>query len=406
MHPKPANYPLPAINANSEARIGNASGGKACMRILLIGGYGNFGKRLASSLLAYHNHELVIAGRSREKAKAFAQTCSHQFAKSVETAELDVQASKLAETVASIGADILVNASGPFHLQLGSNRYRVARACIETGTHYIDLADHREFVCQFGPALNHTAVHKGVMLVTGASTVPGLTTAIIDHYLPRFQTLESIDYGISPGNRTERGPGTVGSILSYTGKPFLAWRGGEWHQVFGWQDLRRHRFSGVSGRRWMANCNIPDFELLPARYPDLKSIRFQAGLEVSLLHLGIWFLALLTRARLIDNWARYTVALTLASDWFKAWGSDAGGMFMRLSGTGPNGHRLEIDWELEALRALGPNVPTIAAELVIDRITRGKTKPGAMPCIGLFDLDQFFEVARRWGITRTEQIHD
>ncbi len=376
------------------------------MRILLIGGYGNFGKRLASSLLAHHDHELVIAGRSQEKADAFAQVCTTRFTKFVDTVELDVQASNLAEVVASTGADILVNASGPFHLQLGSGRYRVARACIETGTHYIDLADHREFVCQFAPELNSTALDKGVMLVTGASTVPGLTTAIIDHYLPRFQNLESIDYGISPGNRTERGPGTVGSILSYTGRPFLAWRGGKWSKVFGWQDLRRHRFSGVLGSRWMANCNIPDLELLPARYPDLKSIRFQAGLEVSLLFFGLWFLALLSRIRLIDNWARYTMVLTRASDWFKAWGSDSGGMFMRLRGMGQNGHRIQIDWELEALRAVGPNVPTIAAELVIDRIARGKAEAGAMPCMGLFDLDQFFEVASRWGITRKELIHD
>jgi hypothetical protein len=26
--------------------------------------------------------------------------------------------------------------------------------------------------------------------------------------------------------------------------------------------------------------------------------------------------------------------------------------------------------------------------------------------MGLFDLDQFFEVASRWGITRKELIHD
>lgn len=376
------------------------------MRILLIGGYGNFGKRLASSLLAYHDHELVIAGRSRQKADTFAQACKHQFNKAVETVELDVLSDSLAETIAGTAADILVNASGPYHLQLGTVHYRVAQACIETGTHYIDLADQREFVSRFAIELNRAALARGVMLVTGASTVPGLSSAVIDHYLPRFQTLESIDYGISPGNRTERGPGTVGSILSYTGKPFLTWRDGEWRKVYGWQNLRRHSFSGVLGRRWMANCNIPDFDLLPAVYPDLRSIRFQAGLEVNLLHFGLWFLALLARARVIDNWSRFTTPLTRASDWFKAWGSDSGGMFMQLSGTGFNGQRLQIDWQLEALRGEGPNVPTIAAELVVDRIAQGKAQFGAMPCMGLFDLDQFFQVANRWGITRTERIHD
>lgn len=376
------------------------------MRILLIGGYGNFGKRLATSLLAHHDHELVIAGRSREKAEAFAQFCRDEFIKPVDTLVLDVQADNADGIIADAAVDILVNASGPFHLQLGNRRYRVARACVAAGIHYIDFADHREFVCRFAPELNPAALDKGVMLVTGASTVPGLTSAVIDHYLPRFQTLESIDYGISPGNRSERGAGTVGSILVYTGKPFETWRDCSWQRIYGWQDLRRHRFGGRLGYRWMANCNIPDIELLPAAYPGLRSIRFQAGLELQLLHFGLWLLALLARARLIGNWARYTALLSSASDWFKACGSDAGGMFVQLRGTGLNGQGLKIDWELEALHGLGPNVPTIAAELVIERIARGGIKPGAMPCMGLFDLDQFFRVAERWGITRREQVHD
>ena len=70
------------------------------MRILLIGGYGNFGKRLASSLLAHHDHDLIIAGRSREKADAFAQSCNRKYKKVVETVELDIQSDNLAEIIA------------------------------------------------------------------------------------------------------------------------------------------------------------------------------------------------------------------------------------------------------------------------------------------------------------------
>ena len=36
------------------------------MRILVIGGYGNFGKRLVDSLLAHYDYEIYVAGRSHQ----------------------------------------------------------------------------------------------------------------------------------------------------------------------------------------------------------------------------------------------------------------------------------------------------------------------------------------------------
>ena len=41
------------------------------MKILVIGGYGNFGKRLVYRLLEHSSHTIVIAGRSALKAQLF-----------------------------------------------------------------------------------------------------------------------------------------------------------------------------------------------------------------------------------------------------------------------------------------------------------------------------------------------
>ena len=67
--------------------------------------------------------------------------------------------------------------------------------------------------------------------------------------------------------------------MSYAGKPFTTLIDGTMKQVYGWQDLRWRKFRGL-GWRALGNCDVPDLALFPRRYPDLKTIRFQAGLEL------------------------------------------------------------------------------------------------------------------------------
>jgi saccharopine dehydrogenase-like NADP-dependent oxidoreductase len=190
------------------------------MRILVIGGYGNFGKRLVDSLLAHYDYEIYVAGRSQNKADNFIQYAFDKYSKKVRYIQVDVLSPNLKERLSSVSPDLVVNATGPFQLQREGSNYCVARACIAAKFHYVDFADDRGFVANFSSELDEEAKEDGVMLVSGASTVPGLSTAVIDEFLPQFSKLETIKYGISPGNQTERGEATVGSILSYTGKSF------------------------------------------------------------------------------------------------------------------------------------------------------------------------------------------
>ena len=377
------------------------------MKILLIGGYGNFGKRLAASLLAYYDHHIVIAGRSQQKCLAIKQQALEKFGKHIGYAVIDVLQSDLNKLFREIKPDIVVNAAGPFQYRRDQNNanYTVAKACISTSCHYIDLADNRAFVCNFSAELNREAKQKELMLVTGASSVPGLSTAVIDEYLPQFSVLDSIRYGISPGNQTERGEATVTSILSYTGRLFTTLVDGRWQSVYGWQNPGRYDFGAPLGKRWMSNCDIPDLSLLPEYYADLKTIRFQAGLELSPLHLGLWSLSWLSRLGWVRSLASYSKPLTKMSEWFMRRGSDQGGMFVELRGTGLNGKAKSIIWQLVAEKGVGINVPTISAELLIERISKGDITVGAMPCVSLFSLDSFFRIAQRWGIyQRSRQL--
>jgi hypothetical protein len=369
------------------------------MKILIIGGYGNFGKRLVASLLNYYDHEVIVAGRSEQKAIAFKQYVFGKFAKQIDYVVIDVLKTDLNALFEYLRPEIVVNASGPYQLQNNvQGSYRVARACIKVSCHYVDLADDRVFVNDFSKTLNREAKAAGVMLVSGASSVPGLTSAVIDEFMPEFSRLETIRYGISPGNKTERGEATVGSILSYTGKPFTTLINGCRQSIYGWQGLRLYDFGFPLGKRWMGNCNIPDLELLPSRYPELKTVHFQAGLEMTLLHIGLWCLSWPGRFGWVKNWTRYSKPLTGMSEWFIEWGSDNGGMYVELEGQNLDGASHRIAWQLVAENGVGINVPTISAELVIERISEGDLIVGAMPCVGLFNLSSFFAIADRWGI--------
>lgn len=369
------------------------------MHILIIGGYGNFGKRLTLSLARYHEHQITIAGRSAKKALQLQAEIKNTLGKSIDFSILDIHKDYLAGKFLEIKPDIVVNTAGPYQLYADNKaNYKVAKACIAYGCHYVDLADNRYFVGAFHQQLHHEALAKKLMLVAGASTVPGLSAAVLDKFIGEFSRLEKLYYGISPGNKTERGEATISAILAYCGKPFSMRLEGIDQTVYGWQDLRRYDFGQPLGKRWMSNCDIPDLDLFTERYPDLKTIRFQAGLEVSLLHIGLWLLSGLTRIGIVTSWQKYTHILTRLSEYFMPLGTDSGGMFIEMEGIDYQGAKKNITWQLIADKGYGPNVPAISAELLINRIAEGNPVYGAMPCVGLFNLEDFFTIAQRWGI--------
>ncbi|NRB38078.1 MAG: saccharopine dehydrogenase NADP-binding domain-containing protein [Pseudomonadales bacterium] len=363
--------------------------------VIVIGGYGTFGQRLVKSLSENPGLMITIAGRNTEKASVLADALKKEKSKAcIRFARIDTTSAELQADIKQLEADCIVNCSGPFLLECDQLR----QCCVDLQCNYIDLADNRQFV---NAIENYDVGAKvaNVCLISGASTVPGLSTAVIEHFLPRFATLTSINYGISPGNKTERGLATVSSILSYTGKPYTHLKDGMQQVCFGWQGLRRYDFGPVLGKRWLSNCDIPDHDILPKRYPQLQQLQFQAGLEVTLLHVGLWLLSLLPRLGLLKSLMPFATPLTAMSKWFQTLGSDAGGMFMHLQGIDHDGQTLNIEWCMEAEDGVGPNIPTIAAEILVTRLAGSNTLPaGAYACVDLFSLEEFMQVAKRWGI--------
>lgn len=360
------------------------------LRVLVIGGYGNFGGYIARSLARESGIQLLIGGRSPSKAAAFIDTLAP--AHPAEACAVDIEGD-IAAQLAAIRPDLVIHTTGPFQRQ----GYQVAEAAIACGAHYCDLADARAFVAGIG-VLDPQARAAGVAVIAGASSVPCLTAAVIDHYLPDFATLTAVRYGISAAQQTNRGLATTTAILSYVGKPFDAWREGKPYRVIGWQHLHAVRYPQL-GVRLFGECDIPDLALFPARYPTLRELRFSAGHEIALLHLGTWGLSWLVRAGLIKHLDAHAETLLGLAFRFDRLGSSRSGMHMILTGTGHDGQRREQRFFLIARSGHGPYIPCMPAILIARRLARGETiAPGARPCLDLIDLDEYLGALKGFDI--------
>jgi saccharopine dehydrogenase-like NADP-dependent oxidoreductase len=359
--------------------------------VLVLGGYGFFGQRISAALAATASLRVLIGGRDLGRARAAACAMGLPVEHAV---ALNAHGRNLADTLRRLQVRVLIHTAGPFQGQ----DYSVACAAIDAGCHYIDLADGRQFVANIG-SLSTLAASAGVTVISGASSVPALSSAVVDRYLPGFERLESIRLGISSGARAP-GLATVKGVFTYAGAPIRCWQNGTWVDAHGWLNLCRHRFPRPLGKRWLSSCDIPDLELFPRRYPTVQTVSFQAGFASDLGHLVVWSLAGLAKAGLLTDMGAFARPLHRVSRWMEPIMSDKGGMFVTLEGRGADGAPLQINWNLIAERNHGPHIPCGAAIALARKMASGESLPtGAMPCVGLLTVEEFLSPLRDLSIS-------
>jgi saccharopine dehydrogenase-like NADP-dependent oxidoreductase len=359
--------------------------------VLVLGGYGFFGARIAAELAKTGASRVLIAGRDLERARHVAKSLG---LRSRNALQLDAAGPNLAETLGARGVSTVIHTAGPFQQQ----GYGVAAAAILAGANYIDLADGRAFVSGI-TSLDGAARDCGVSVVSGASSVPALSSAVVDQYLPAFSRLDSIRAGISSGARAP-GLATVQGIFSYCGKPIRRLEGGAWTHTHGWLDLTRHRFPEPVGERLLGSVDVPDLELFPARYAGVRTVTFHAGFASDLGHLAVHAGAGLVKAGLMRSLRPLAGPLNRISRWLEPVISDKGGMFVVLEGLGRDGQALTKRWHLLVERNHGPFVPCGAALALAGKLAAGEPVPrGAMPCVGLLSVAEYLAPLKSLAIT-------
>jgi saccharopine dehydrogenase-like NADP-dependent oxidoreductase len=355
------------------------------MRVVVLGGAGNFGARIVRALQAEPGMHIISAGRRGVPVPG---------APDVPTAMVDINSPDLASQLGAQAPALVIHCAGPFQKQ----DYRVADATLAAGAHYLDLADGRDFVAGFSAAMHATAIRHGRAAITGASTLPALSTAVVDAMTADFSVTRSIQIVIAPGQQAPRGAATLAAVFSYLGRPIALWRQGRWQTGWGWMELKRLDLG--FGRRWGALCDVPDLELLPARYAGLKTITLHAALELRFLHLVLWMMAALRRLGVPLPMQKWAGPLGRVASLFDGFGGKWSGMQVVADGLCASGTPLRRTWTLQAPARNGPETPCMPAILLARRMASGERfVSGAFPCMGFLSLPEFTPLFSRWGMT-------
>lgn len=355
------------------------------MKILILGGYGVFGGRLAELLADVPDLELIIAGRSGTRARDFC--ARHESAATMTPATADRR--DIEAALVSLQPDVLVDASGPFQ-DYGESRYDVVRCCIRRRVNYLDLADAPEFVrgiTQFDGA----AKEAGVFVLSGISSFPALTSAVVRELRQRL-TVRTLSVAIAPSPGAGVGKNVMRAVLGYSGSPVALMRGGEPAVGVGLVDNRRYTIAPpghlpLRNRRFSL-VDVPDLTLLPDEFAEIEDIWIGAGPVPEILQRLLNLLAIL-RSRLgLPSLTPLAGLCHWAINVFR-YGEHRGGMLV----VAGDGRGRTISWHLLAEGDDGAYIPSMAAEHIVRRALRGSaTPPGAGTGTSALTLADYREV--------------
>lgn len=355
------------------------------MKILILGGYGVFGGRMARLLADLTDIELLICGRNLAAAQAFCAA----YVGAPRVRPLAVDRQHIHAALQAEQPDLVVDVSGPFQ-EYGAHRYGVIEACIAAGIDYLDFADATDFVLGVAQ-FDARARAAGVFVLSGVSSFPVLTAAVLREMATRMDVV-SVEGGIAPSPFAGIGLNVMRAVVSYAGAPVKLQRGGKPGYGRGLAESRRFTVA-VPGRLPLHNLHfslldVPDLQVIPPEHATLTDIWMGAAPVPEVLHR---VLNLLAKAR-----ARFALpSMEPLSPLFyrvlnlMTFGEHRGGIYIRAHGM-RDGVPTTLSWHLLAEGDDGPYIPSMAVEAVIRKLLAGdRPLPGARPATRALELADY-----------------
>jgi hypothetical protein len=362
------------------------------LKLLIVGGYGVFGGRIVALLEDDPRLTLLVAGRSLDKAGAFCNARGATGARLVAVAfdrngDLDAQ-------IAAERPDILVDASGPFQVY-GEGAFDLVRACIRHGVNYLDLADGSDFVAGVR-GFDEAAREAGIFALSGVSSFPVLTAAVVRRLSRDMARVDAIRGGIAPSPYAGVGENVIRAISSYAGQRMSLLRDGKLGTAYPLTEQLRYTIA-PPGRLPVRNTlfslvDVPDLRVLPELWPEAKTVWMGAGPVPELLHRAFIALAWLVRLRLLRSLLPLAPLIHWASNRLP-WGEHRGGMFVEVEGTRADGTPVNRSWHLLAEGDDGPMIPSMAVQGIVRKVLDGRRpQPGARAASLDLELDDYEEL--------------
>jgi saccharopine dehydrogenase (NAD+, L-lysine forming) len=227
-------------------------------KILIIGGYGNVGRIIASELAKRFPDQVIVAGRDYQKAKDF-------------SLELGQQVIPMAFDVSHISAnEKLLDDVGIVMMCLDLESIEFVRLFIQRGIHYIDISASYSILSQI-EMLNKEAELARATVVLSVGLAPGLTNLLTKHCQSKVPNMTSADIYILLGMGDIHGDAALQWTLKNLSGEFTIRDNGETKRVKSFEDGKQTVFPGRLGKRTAYRFNFSDQHVLPQTL-GLKSV--------------------------------------------------------------------------------------------------------------------------------------
>ena len=346
---------------------------------------------MAELLCRERRVSLVIAGRSKSAALAFCHAIPPGAAREALAVDRD---GDVARRIEKVNPDIVVDASGPFQ-GYGEDPYRVVKAALATRTHYLDLADSPEFVRgirQFDGA----AKGQGRVMLSGVSSFPVLSAAMVRDLAIDFGRIDSITGGIAPSPYAGVGYNVIRAIAGYAGKGIPLRRQGSEQNARALLETRRFTIAPPGEiplfPRTFSLVDVPDLQLLADEWPEVQDVWMGAAPEPAILHWLLRWFAGLVRIGLVPSLAPLARIIHSTANNVR-WGDHRGGMFVEVRGTDADGAGIRRSAHLLAEGHHGHYIPSMAVEAIIRNWLEGRPpRAGARPATAELALSDYKRV--------------
>ncbi|TWB69279.1 saccharopine dehydrogenase-like NADP-dependent oxidoreductase [Nitrospirillum amazonense] len=364
---------------------------KPALRVLIIGGYGTFGGRIATLLADEPGLTLVIAGRSAGKAAAFCAALGRARGATRLSALAFDRDGDLTPQLSAAAPDLVIDATGPFQVY-GDAPYRVVQACLDLGLPYLDLADGADFVMGI-QAFDGAARARGIPVLSGVSSFPVLTAAAARHLTQGWTAVTGLMAGVAPSPYAVVGANVLRAIASYAGRPVPLMRDGAWTQGQAMTEVRRRTIAppGVLPLRntRFALVEVPDLRVLPPLWPGLRDIWVGAGTRPESVHRVMTTLAWLVRLRILPSLLPLAPLFHWGAGIFR-WGEHRGGMVVEVTGRDAQDQPASRSWHMVAEGDDGPYIPAMPAAALVRRWLAGSPPPpGARAAVTDLELADY-----------------
>jgi saccharopine dehydrogenase-like NADP-dependent oxidoreductase len=280
-------------------------------QVLLLGGLGRIGSRVAQDLIVHTDAILILAGR-RDAGEVGLEHPRQRYL------TLDVADGEgLRQTIAN--CDLVIHAAGPFSYRDG----RVLQTCLELGVNYIDVADNPAYV-ERALALRDQAAAAGVTAIVSTGVFPGISNSMARQGVEALDQPEAAHLSYVVAGSGGAGVTVMRTTFLELLHPISAWIEGRCQAIAPYSQRQRVTFPPPYDDCAVYWFNTVEAMTLPRSFP-LRTVTTKFGSLPDLYNHLTWLMARAPKAWLrqpstIESVAQASYRMTQVSD--------------RISGTG------------------------------------------------------------------------